>query len=106
MAASTTSGHYTAEQGSRGAEVFGAHCGSCHIEREFSGRLFAMSWSGKSLFEFYDFLRTAMPYDDPGSLTAQEYTDIVAFILQNNGYSIGGSELPSRPDALSAISFN
>ena len=97
--------YYTAEQGSRGASIFSASCAGCHTDREFSGRIFEMSWSGKSLFQFYDFIRTAMPDDDPGSLTDQEYADLVAYVLQSNGYSTGGSELPPRPDVLSSLRF-
>ena len=97
--------YYTAEQGSRGASIFSASCAGCHTDREFSGRIFEVSWSGKSLFQFYDFIRTAMPDDDPGSLTDQEYADLVAYVLQSNGYSTGGSELPPRPDVLSSLRF-
>jgi hypothetical protein len=64
-----------------------------------------MSWGGKSLFEFYDFIRSSMPYDDPGALSGQEYADLVAYILQSNGYPTGGSELQPRPDALSSLRF-
>jgi mono/diheme cytochrome c family protein len=105
-ATASTAGHYTAEQGSRGAEVFDQRCGGCHTEREFAGRLFETSWGGKSLFEFFDYIRSAMPHDDPGALSDQEYADIVAFVLQNNGHPTGGNELPPRPDALSALRFD
>lgn len=101
-----TAGYYTAEQGMRGTEVFDQRCGGCHTEREFSGRLFETSWGGKSLFEFFDYIRSAMPHDDPGALSDQEYVDVVAFVLQNNGYPTGGNELPPRPDALSALRFD
>jgi hypothetical protein len=34
-----------------------------------------------------------MPRSKPASLTPQEYSDIVAFILQQNGFPAGTSEL-------------
>lgn len=102
----STGGHYTAAQGTRGAEIFDARCGTCHTEREFAGRLFETSWGGKSLFEFFDYIRAEMPHDEPGSLSDQEYTDVVAFVLQNNGYPTGSTELPPRPDVLSTLSFD
>jgi mono/diheme cytochrome c family protein len=107
-AAATTAasdGYYTAAQGERGGNVFSESCAGCHTDREFSGRIFEMSWSGKSLFEFYDFIRSAMPDDDPGVLSDQEYADIVAYVLQSNDYATGSGELPTRPDVLSSLRF-
>ena len=36
-----------------------------------------------------------MPPDRPGRLSDQTYTDLIAFLLSNNGYAPGSRELPS-----------
>ncbi len=46
-----------------------------------------------------------MPEDDPGSLSAQEYADVLAYILQLNDLPAGGVELPADPVLLEAVSL-
>jgi hypothetical protein len=41
---------------------------------------------------FYEYIRKAMPWQDPGYLTDQEYWNITAFLLQANGFT-----LPKEP---------
>jgi hypothetical protein len=44
-----------------------------------------------------------MPQDAPGSLTREQNAELVAFLLQQNGYTPGDRELPSSDDALQDI---
>jgi hypothetical protein len=44
-----------------------------------------------------------MPQNNPGSLSPAEYASIVAFYLQQSGYSPGSTELPGDPAALSGM---
>ena len=46
-----------------------------------------------------------MPLSSPGSLSAQQYADVVSFILQKSGAPEGTAELPSTKDALASIKF-
>ena len=48
-------------------------------------------------------IQKVMPPERPGSLPAQAYTDIVAFILQKNGFPAGSAELGADSDSLHAL---
>ena len=58
-------GVFSAEQVTRGEEIFGQVCSSCHTPRDYTGANFMSLWSGASVFEFFDFLRFTMPEDQP-----------------------------------------
>jgi hypothetical protein len=46
-----------------------------------------------------------MPPDRPGRLSAETYTNLVAFILSENGLEAGDTPLPSDMEALSQLSL-
>jgi hypothetical protein len=46
-----------------------------------------------------------MPADDRGSLTPRAYGDVVAFVLESNGFPAGSSDLPEKPEELAAITI-
>jgi hypothetical protein len=46
-----------------------------------------------------------MPYDSPGALSDQQYTDIVAYMLELNGVPAGTTELPADEAGLSQITI-
>jgi hypothetical protein len=52
---------------------------------------------------FVETIQTTMPYDSPGRISRQEYTDIVAYILRLNRAPTGEVELPSDAAAQAAI---
>lgn len=103
---SVNDGVYTAAQASRGESGFAASCTACHDTARFMGKDFLATWTGKPLYVLYDHVHTTMPEDNPASLLPQEYADILAFLLQLNGYPEGIQELPGSPDALKAIRFD
>ena len=94
---------YTESQAIRGQEGFTQTCIVCHGSRDFSGRKFRTNWNSQSIESLYSFLRNSMPQDNPGRLTGQEYVDIVAYVLQLNGYPAGTKELPPDPKVLSSF---
>jgi len=51
--------------------------------------------SGRPIGVFIENIQMTMPYDSPGRLTRQEYTDIVAYMLRLNRAPAGETELPS-----------
>jgi quinoprotein glucose dehydrogenase len=63
---------------------------------EYAGALtgypFQMKWEDASVAEVFGRVRS-MPLGEPGSLTTQEYLDILAYLLQANGYPSGKDEL-------------
>jgi hypothetical protein len=46
-----------------------------------------------------------MPDDDPGSLALSQYIDVVAYILQLNGFPEGEAELVADENALAAYTL-
>jgi hypothetical protein len=47
-----------------------------------------------------------MPQNDPGILSAKEYAQVLAYLLQMNGMPAGPEELPSDAVMLRAIKFD
>ena len=102
---SVNEGVYTAAQADRGAAVFKASCTACHDAARFTGDEFLAGWTGKSLHALFDQMSTTMPEDNPGSLKAQQYADVVAYFLQLNGYPAGKSELTGA-EAMKGITLD
>jgi mono/diheme cytochrome c family protein len=98
-------GVYTADQATRGQKEFQRSCASCHSINEFFGPIFQRIWAARPVGEMYEFISTMMPDGDPGSLTAQQYADVIAYFLRQNQYPEGGAELPADAAALRAILF-
>ncbi len=97
---SAASGVFTAAQAARGREVYTNACARCHVTTQHSGATFAATWNNRRVFDLYDILYNTMPLDDPGSLSEQEYADVVAYILQLNGHPAGKGQLPTDPASL------
>lgn len=104
-AVDSAGGIYTAEQARHGEDVFRRECGACHAAGEFKGRSFMYLWGSGTVYPLFDFLRTQMPLDRPGSLSAEQYAAVIAYILRLNDLPAGGCALPADPEALRAISM-
>ncbi|MQA89043.1 MAG: hypothetical protein GEU90_02230 [Gemmatimonas sp.] len=102
---SVMSGVFTATQAARGQDTFQQACSSCHSPAEFSGPVFQRIWTDRSVGELYHVISTLMPQNNPGGLSAEEYTDILAFFLRQNGYPEGEHELQTDPAALEQVIF-
>jgi mono/diheme cytochrome c family protein len=98
---------YTADQAQAGAGIYAQACASCHggaLEgggapalkgAAFAERAVAQGMTPQSL---YDVVAFTMPQVDPGGLKPEEYTALVSFILQQNGYPAGTTPLaPGAP---------
>jgi mono/diheme cytochrome c family protein len=96
-------GVYTAAQAARGEAVVAQNCGTCHSSNEWASAMFISSWSGRPISALQSQLRTTMPFDSPGRLSAAQYTDIVAYMLKLNNAPVGDVELPTSDDALNSI---
>ena len=101
--ASVRDGVYTEEQATRGGQVFEAECAFCHAPSEFSGRIFQITWQGRSVGALYTQLKTTMPLDRPGGLTDEQYAAVVAYILRLNEYPAGDRALSPDPESLDLI---
>jgi len=106
-------GLYTDAQAIRGAALYRDRCEGCHapdlsggkVVPGLAGPAFAERWSDRTLAQWLELVLVSMPEEDPGSVSASQSADILAFILRANGLPAGDSELPSRPDTLERYTF-
>ena len=109
----SSQGSYTGAQAARGAQLADKYCGSCHDPRRggtatpLSGERFLQKWGGggRTADDLFYIARTLMPFGAPNSLAPQEYADIVAYILRENGAPAGSAELRPERGALAQIRF-
>ncbi len=69
------------------------------------GTAFLQKYAGKPVGELTKYMNSRMPPASPGTLGAFRYTQIAAFILQQNGVLAGPAELPSDAPRLSGLLF-
>lgn len=103
---SVLSGVFTAEQVEKGRTAHRAFCLSCHGSEAYTGEPFETMWIGRTVFDFFDALRTTMPNDEPGKLTTEEYVDVTAYILNLNGYPPGATPLSYDENELRKVKID
>ena len=105
---------FTTEQAERGQESYMQRCGICHgpnlNDGDFGGaplrgQWFADHWGSGSVAALFDYVKTQMPPDNPGGLNDTTYADILAFVLQRNGYKAGDAELPPETGPMESMSL-
>jgi alcohol dehydrogenase (cytochrome c) len=104
--AQQTMAPFTGAQATQGRADYMTNCASCHQANLSGGGQapslaagnFMKSWGGKSTKELYSYIRSAMPLGKGGSLPDTTYANIVAFMLQANGATVGGTLLTSATD--------
>lgn len=99
-------GVFSPAQVERGAQVFGTICTNCHEISEFTGAgAYLEDVEGKPLWETFDFISNEMPEDDPGSLSLEEYSAVLAYIFSVYGLPSGEAELAADQVSLEAITI-
>lgn len=98
-------GRFTDAQAGRGRETFRSTCADCHYSSEFRGTQFQFAWGRRSVADLYREIVRNMPEDAPGSLSTQEYVDVVTYILRLNGFPAGEVELTADEDAMGAFTL-
>jgi mono/diheme cytochrome c family protein len=109
----TLDGVYSAAQAARGEAVYKASCASCHGDDLSGGgqapalndKDFNMDWVDLSLNDLSERIRLSMPADKPGSLSAAQTVDVIAFLLSKGNFPAGQAELPADAAALKDIKF-
>jgi PQQ-dependent dehydrogenase (methanol/ethanol family) len=95
-------GDYTKAQAQAGAQIYAATCSVCHGSRLQGGAAPALTGAAfaqalKTTFTttsaLFTFISTQMPVNNPGSLSKQQNTQVLAFILAENGYPAGRAPL-------------
>ena len=84
-------GVFTEAQVSSGQVVYDSQCKTCHNMRFYRDTL--RSWSNQPLLYLWENIMGTMPADNPGSLMFEEYTDVIAYILSENGFPAGDATL-------------
>ena len=96
---------FTADQASRGRDLYGRTCSSCHGQQltdgtaiPVAGPPFREKWSSpnRSLDELFTLIRTTMPSGKVASLTTDEYLAVTAYLLESNG--VRASDRPLTAD--------
>jgi mono/diheme cytochrome c family protein len=108
-----TTATYTEEQADRGEDAYAENCSGCHGatlggEGEAPGLIgsgFRTRWFSESALPFFAYISTSMPQQAPGTLEPQTYADIMAYILQRNGYPDGEAELPANAEILPTLAI-
>jgi mono/diheme cytochrome c family protein len=106
-------GWFTAEQASRGGASYAEHCARCHgddlaggVGPPLAGGTFWTRWGGDSVHTLFEVTRQTMPQDAPNSLPADTYADIVAHVLDVNGFPRGSAELPAEAGRLQELALD
>ena len=105
------SGVFSAAQAKRGLLEYSRSCEHCHGSNLTGNPTdevpslvadgFMFHWRGRSVQDLYARLSKSMPSDAPGSLDAGTYLDLVAYMLEANGFPSGQQDLDR--DRLSAL---
>jgi len=89
-------GPFTEAQAQAGQAAYGQNCARCHDAGEapqLSGTGFLNAWASRTTKDLFARIKDTMPVDNPGVLTNDSATSIVAYILKNNGAAPGVAAL-------------
>ena len=105
-------GVYTDAQASRGEGLYGQLCVACHAADlsgsgapALAGTEFLDSWNKAPVADLVEKISTSMPSSAPGSLSRDQATDLVAFILKSNKFPAGSDDLSSDVATLKTINI-
>ena len=103
-------GVYTTVQAERGKATYTSNCLRCHggdllgvTAPSLTGERFMAAWSGEHLGRLYEKIRDTMPPNFGTVIDNATKLDVVAYILQTNGFPSGAAELTLEPTALAAM---
>ena len=113
QATSQWDGVFTSEQATRGQAIYDDQCASCHgAELNGDGRapglaggLFTANWNDLALGDLFEQMSYSMPQNDPGSLSPQQNTDVLAYMLHKGNYPTGQAELTPDLEVLRTLKF-
>lgn len=102
---------FTDAQADHGAQVYRASCEGCHGGGLTGGPggpalstpVFRGKWRTQPGTALFSFLREKMPPQAPGSLSDQDYVDVLSYLVRANGAKAAGP--PAQPAGLAAVSL-
>lgn len=97
-------GVYTAAQAQRGKSNFEKSCSACHnVNLNGSARApallgagFLKNWDNASAQDLFAKMRDSMPAGSPASVSPDEKIEILAYLLQANGFPSGSTDLDGK----------
>jgi cytochrome c5 len=99
----TNDGIYTKEQADGAKAKFDKICADCHAftvaakkkEKDvpLGDEPFTKNWDGRTLGEMVTTIALTMPNDGSAVVTEDEAVDLVAYVLQQNGFPAGSTPL-------------
>ena len=105
-------GVYSSAQADRGSALYMQRCAVCHgvtlggnNEAPPLVGEFIPDWDGTTLAQLSDKIGRTMPLDHPGSLSAGQTADILAFLLKANNFPSGSKDIDTSEGALSGTLF-
>jgi S-disulfanyl-L-cysteine oxidoreductase SoxD len=99
---SVWSGVFSTQQASRGKASFDGVCARCHGAQlaggvdggpTLKGSTFLSHWNNDTLASLYVKIRDTMPRNSPGTISDEVKIEILAYLLQQNGFPTGTAEL-------------
>ena len=111
---SVQDGIYTTAQAEQGRAIYDNQCVSCHGELSafvpemaalLADHTFRSRWEGRSLGELFSLILEEMPQDAPGTLSAEQTADLIAYLLSGNRLPAGDAALSGDVDRLNQIAF-
>ena len=104
-------GVYTQDQAKKGQAVYNQNCSSCHGDTLMGGEStpalaggeFLSNWNGLTMGELFERIRTTMPQNKPGSLSRENNTLILSYMLSVSNFPAGKTDLPQQTEVLKEI---
>jgi S-disulfanyl-L-cysteine oxidoreductase SoxD len=105
---------YTSEQAALGKTEYDMVCAGCHGSDlsgrdgggqgpELAGPAFRKKWDLQSVNQLFTEIKTRMPRNQPGTLSADAYLNVVAYVLESNKFPAGDRELVADPTLASTF---
>src|SRR6476646_4822486 len=94
-------GVFTAAQATRGEQVYTRTCSMCHggnlqgveMAPALAGATFRQGWDSQPLLTLANRIKTTMPPFAPNSLSSNQITDLLSYILKANDVAAGNVSL-------------
>lgn len=107
---------YTQDQAKRGQGVFASSCEGCHAagvgQTQGSGPVGRISLAGEdfiqqwySVGDLYSKISMSMPADNVHGLTPDQYVNVVAYLLQQNGFPAGNHPLAQDVNGMKKLAL-
>lgn len=110
---SVWNGVFTLGQAERGKAAYSKYCSRCHGEdlagrRDYplNGERFFDHWEAHTLEHLFTLIRDSMPPDAINAVDVNDKRDIMAYLLQQNGFPAGNTELSLDSSVLATFEIS